>query len=348
MAHIRQRAPGKWRAEIERGDIRRSKTFRTRALAAQWAIREEAALQEEGARQFPSRTFADAMRRYAADVSPGKRGHRWEVLRLVAIERMFPALAAKIVSDIATPDLVAWRDARLRVVTPGTVQRDINLLRNVFAVARDEWHWCGERSPFKGLRMPGDNAPRRRRISPYEARALVRYLGYSVGAAPRSKGQEVAYAFLIALHTGLRAGELLQLSDATVDLERRVATIGQHKTEYRTRRPRVVPFTPAAARLMRPLAGRGAWFTLTSASLDSLFRSAKRALLIKGMTFHDSRAEALTRLARRYDVLTFARLSGHRDLQTLMDVYYRESDTDVAARLASRTRPHAYEHRAGP
>lgn len=43
--------------------------------------------------------------------------------------------------------------------------------------------------------------------------------------------------------------------------------------------------------------------------------------------------EALTRLARRYDVLTLSRISGIKDLKMLMERYYRERADQVAARL---------------
>jgi integrase len=81
------------------------------------------------------------------------------------------------------------------------------------------------------------------------------------------------------------------------------------------------------------VAGRGMFFTVSSASLDALFRKARDRLLLEDLHFHDSRAEALTRLARKVDVMTLARISGHKDLRTLMETYYRESASDIAARL---------------
>ncbi len=54
---------------------------------------------------------------------------------------------------------------------------------------------------------------------------------------------------------------------------------------------------------------------------------------IDGLHFHDARAEALTRLSRRMDVLTLSRISGHSDLSILSNTYYRESAADIAARL---------------
>ena len=291
---------------------------------------EEAAILSTKRGQYPRKTLADAIDKYRQGVSSQKRGKRAEGLRFDALVRDFPELAGKVLADIATPDLVAWRDARLQRVTPGSVRRDANLLRNLFSVARDEWKWCGE-SPFKGFKVPSDNPPRDRRVRPAEVKTVCRWLGYRTGQVD-GKQQEVALAFLLALRTGMRAGELLALEDANIDLGKRVARV-PHKTQHLTGKLREVPLTKHAVRLLKPRMGRGKVFSVSDKSLDAMFRKATRGSLIDDLHFHDSRAEALTRLARKVDVMTLARISGHKDLNLLLSTYYRESSEDIAARL---------------
>ncbi len=329
MAYITKKN-GRWRAQVERADVRRSATFDTKQEAANWAAAEEAALLAVKRGAFPRKTFSDAIDRYIKEVSSTKKGERFEELRLRALERDFPSLAAKIFYEIDTPDMVDWRDARLKAVSPGSVQRDINLLSNVFAIAIEEWKWCGE-SPLKGLRRPGNNPPRDRRIQPAEVKIICRWLGYRTKHV-QTKQQEVALAFLVGLRTAMRAGEILSLSDKNVDFERRVATV-EHKTQHITGRPRTIPLSKHGVRLLQQLRGRGQYFSVSSASLDALFRKARDKLLLDDLHFHDSRAEALTRLARKVDVMTLARISGHKDLRILMDTYYRETASEIAARL---------------
>ena len=48
-----------------------------------------------------------------------------------------------------------------------------------------------------------------------------------------------------------------------------------------------------------------------------------------GAGFHDSRHDAITRLAKKLDVLTFARMVRHRDIRLLM-IYYNKSAADIA------------------
>ena len=74
-------------------------------------------------------------------------------------------------------------------------------------------------------------------------------------------------------------------------------------------------------------------FPVKPQSLDSMFRKARERAGLSGFTFHDSRGTALTWLAKKVDVLTLARISGHSDVALLARVYYRESAQDIAKRL---------------
>lgn len=330
MAYLRKRGT-RWTAEVERDGQRKAATFNTKAEASAWAAGEEAAILAGKRGAFPKRTLRQAIERYLEEVTPRKATARTETLRLQALMREHPTLADRLMTELRPEHLAAWRDHRLQTVTPGTVQREINSLSHLFTTARAEWRWMAE-SPLVGMRQPGDNRPRDRRVAPLEVLRVCRRLGYRRGV-PQSVSAQVALMFLISLRTGMRAGELHQLGDSTVDLERRVARV-HHKTEHLTGRLREVPLTRAAVRLMRPLAGSGAqWFSVTQQSRDALFRKACAHCLIPDLHFHDARAEALTRLSRKVDVMTLARISGHKDLRVLLAAYYRESAADIAARL---------------
>lgn len=43
--------------------------------------------------------------------------------------------------------------------------------------------------------------------------------------------------------------------------------------------------------------------------------------------------EALSRLAKKVDVMTLAKISGHRDIKILLNTYYAPSMEDVASLL---------------
>jgi len=343
MAHVRKVKNG-WRFEIARNGIRQSRTFKTKGAGDAWASAQEAEILAVKRGAIPRKTFAEALVRYRDEISVGKRGGGFEAKRIEALIRDYPKLVGRELSTVDGLHLAEWRDARLKVVTKGSVQRDINLLSNVFTIARDEWKWCRD-SPFRGFRSPGENPPRMRVIKPGEIRRILRHLGHRVGARPVTKSAEVALAFLISLRTGMRAGEILSLTPDRIDAYRRVARV-PHKTEHLTGRPREVPLSRHALRLLRMFLPAGiaaagaksrapfAW-TVTSASLDALFRKARDQLLIHDLHFHDARADALTRFARKVDVMQLARISGHKDLRILMEHYYRVTPAEIAERLDS-------------
>lgn len=251
--------------------------------------------------------------------------------------RDFPQLAAKVFHEISPDDLAAWRDKRLSQVSESSVLREAQQFRPIWGLAIDQWLWAGK-SPWKGVKLPGKGHARTRLPTWREVRLLVRSGGYITGLAPSSPQGEAVWAYLVALHTALRSAEVLRMSRSTVDLTRRVYRLDEHKTAGHVG-SRLVPLTRRAARLLAVLdaaaesAGRDAYFTVSDHSRDVLWRKVRDRVMIDGLRFHDSRAAALTWLAKRYDVMTLAKISGHTDINQLFEAYYRESAADIAARL---------------
>ena len=334
MAYFRK-IGDRWRAEIERNGRRISKRFPTRREAYLWAAQQESAI-TSGSPTY-THTVQDGIDRYIKDVTSAKATAKQERLRLYAFLRDFPALAGMRLADVRTSDLVDWRDRRLKKVSAASVLRELTPLRHMFKLAGREWGWMPKDSPMDAMGKPAAPPPRTRRVTPSEIRRIVRPMGYVTRQAPASITEEVAWAFLVALHTAMRSGEVLSMGRSTVDLARRVVTLGRHKTARRVG-VRQVPITRAAARLLAvldksaSLAGRDAYFTVSDASRDALFRRYVDGAGIVGLHFHDARAEALTRLAKRVDVLTLARITGHKDVRMLM-IYSQTDMADVALQI---------------
>lgn len=316
MAYIRP-YKGKYRAEVERKGVRKTAIWDTEAEAKAWAKRVEAEI--AGGKTTSSHTFTEAAGRYMRDVSAGKRGKRWEELR---IPKMIGHFDDKALSEFGAPDIAKWRDMRLKTVSASTVLRESKLLHNIFKMARDEWDWM-ESDPFTGVKMPKHDPPRHQRWRWQEIKQVLRYLGYVTGKDPQTKQQEVALAFLIALRTAMRAGEILKVGPKT--LSGKVVTLEKTKTEPRAQ----VPLTRQGTRLCRSVKG----WTISSASLDALFRKARDNTMVGNLRFHDARATALTLLARKVDVLVLSRISRHKNLKMLSEVYYRDTAAEIADRL---------------
>ena len=320
MAYIRKRKGG-WRAEVERLGVRQSQTFATKAAAEAWARQIESDLLARKRGALPRYTVAQAFEKYAHEVSPNKKGAAWEVKRLTAFSR--DPWAGKLLQDLTATDLAKWRDKRLQGISGGSVRRDMTVLRSVFKIAIREWQWI-DSSPMDGLTIPPENKPRTRRITWREVRAQCRALQYKTGQV-QTKSQQVALAFLLGLRTAMRAGEILGLTPQSVDLVGRVA----HLVDTKNGEDRDVPLSRAAIRLLKSWGG----WTVDSSSMDALFRKARVKAGLSGFTFHDSRAEALTRMSSKLDPFELARVSGHKDLSLLLARYYRKEASEIALKL---------------
>lgn len=316
MATFTQRGD-KWQAQVALDGVRKAKTFQLKSEAKRWAAKIEEDIRS-GSFVAGSQTLHEAFRKYRDEVSPTKRGAKWEELRL---NKFLREIDDAPLDPRLTTKLAEWRDKRLKEVAPGSVRREMNLIASVIEQARREWRWCSE-NYLRDVKKPPSPPARRRGVSEEECRKICERLGYSDDLEVTMKTQEVAIAFQLGIETGMRSGEILT---AKYDLERRVAYLEKTKNGD----ARQVPLSSRALFLISKINGR---FTVDDKSRDVLFRSARDAVGLKDLTFHDSRSEGVTRLSKRLDVTQLARVIGHRDLRSLL-FYYSESAEDMAKRL---------------
>ncbi|NVO05648.1 MAG: tyrosine-type recombinase/integrase [Rhodoferax sp.] len=314
--------PKGWRVQLTVKGERDSRVFESKRDAQQWAAKRETEMRAGSV--VGGKKLSQAFTRYQEEVSSKKEGEKWEKLRLDAMLEHFGDVT---LAEIQEPQIAAWRDFRLngdddhKPVTGSTVQRERNLLRNVFTKARDEWKWM-DHDPFKGVEMPKESEARTALWDWRRILAILRFLGYRQGKVPATAYQEVALAFMIGLHTSLRASEILRVNSETLNAETRVIRV-----KTKTMKLAQIPITRRALKVCR-LAN----FTINAVDLDALFRKARDGTQAGDFTFHDSRAFALTMLAARVDLKTLARISQHKDVNMLMR-YYREAPERIAGRI---------------
>jgi integrase len=298
MAAIRQRQ-GKWRAEVRMLGVYDSDTFDTKQAAKAWATRREAEIHGGRRGEVPNLTVKDLFERYESKVSAGKKGKRWESIRLKALGR--DRIAQVRLKALDTPHVADWQERRLEAVSSASVRRERNLLNNVFNIAVKEWKWL-RRNPFEGVRRPRDGKARRRIASPDEVKKLT------------AEPDNLTRAIIIALEAGLRAGEIPR-----AEVNGKVAFLADTKNGE----VREVPLSSTAVEQFR------AGVNLTASSISTLFARRCDDLKIRGLTFHDLRATACTRLSKVLNPLQLARMMGWKDLKMAM-VYYREATEDIA------------------
>lgn len=320
MATVRKNGKS-WQAIIRRaGFPNLSRTFPLKSQANEWAIKTEREL--FAGRYNPYKhTVAQALERYEREVSPKKRGARWEKLRLTAFGKA--VIASKPLNRLTEDDIARWREDRLHAVSGATVRREMNLWQSVFEVARKEWKWI-DRNPVDDVKKPASPKARRRGVKDEEVKALRPHF-----TSPLMS--EVFEAFRLGIETAMRSGEMMSLERPQIDLQTRVV----HLLKTKNGDERDVPLTPEAARIIERLLadGRKELFRVDNRSRDALFRKGRNAAGVVGLNFHDSRSEGISRLSKKMDVLELARVVGHRDPRSLM-FYYRADAAAIAMRLA--------------
>ncbi len=320
MATIRKRG-NKYYAEIYVNGVRKGKSLPTKKDAKEWARVTE----QEYSEHTPSdSTIKQAVDKYLEEIAINHKGYKKESQFLARIVAQLPDIP---LSELNKGHISKWKNERLKAVKSASVRREMTVLSQVIKAAIHEWGWI-TKNPMDGIKRPQDSKPRKRGLSQDEIDGIVKELGYVEGVEPWLKKQEVAIAFLLAIETGMRAGEILTLSRGNLDFSAQTVSLQATKNGD----TRIVPLSLRAIDLMRLLQENGQLFSVSSSSLDSLFRKAKNKAGYPDVHFHDSRSEALTRLSKKLDVLELARVIGHRDLKSLM-IYYAEPISELAKKL---------------
>jgi integrase len=321
VASIRKTETG-YKAEVYVAGKRKAKRFKSQKEAKAWAAEMEVSLANAKAGVDPNRTVRNIFTRYSEEVSSTKRTGRNEQVRLERLGR--DSVADLKLIEMKPADWALWRDERLKQVSPASVQREMNILHHAFEVARKEWGWL-ESNPLSDISRPRSPPARDRRISQEEIDKLCIALGFFEESSPSTKSQRVAVAFLFAIETAMRAGEICGLKPG--DIQGRVANLPMTKNGT----ARQVPLSKRALELLE-LLDQKKLFDMTGEQLSTLFRKARNKTDIEDLTFHDTRHEAITRLASKLNVLELARMVGHRDIKMLQR-YYNATADELAARL---------------
>jgi len=302
-----------------------SQVFDTKARALAWGHALEAKLRDQK-RGIVKATLQDAIDKYCTDVAPSHKSGANEIKRLKALAKepeLLPVLRS--LPDVTAQDLSKFRDKRLAQVSPASVRKEMTIIRSVLESARRDWGMITV-NPISDVKKPPAPPNRNRLFVGDELERILAALDYK--GEVTTLQHQVAVALLLAFETGMRAGEILGLEWA------RVFDLYITLPETKNGDQRDVPLSTKAVELVKLMRGKDKQFvfTVTSATMDALFRRARDKCKIDNLHFHDSRANAITALSKKLDVLDLARMIGHRDIKNLM-IYYRKTAADIASKL---------------
>lgn len=292
-------------------------TFDTWQQAEQTRLQIEAQLSISVVRDYAVATqvtLRDLMERYLSEVVPSHKGADVEASR---IRRMLrdECFVDKKLAALCTEDLQDFIMDRLTQVKPATVDRDLDLITQTLNYADDVWKIAPVESPFKGLRRPRYFNERDRRLSKSEEQKIL-------AAARADENPFLEPAIILALETAMRRGELLSLTGADINFERRYA----HLADTKNGRSRKVPLSRRAMQVLQALQEAAAspeekLLKLTANALKiGFFRRVLPAAQVADLHFHDLRHEAISRLAEsgRFQLIELQAISGHRDTRMLL------------------------------
>lgn len=310
-----------------RGQAPVSKTFTKKSDAERWARQIETEM-EQGVFvsrvEAESNTLGDLVDRYLVEVTPTHKGAKQEGQRLRLMRR--DDLCHRIVATLKGIDFAKWRDTRQGEVSPGTVIRELNLWHAVIETARREWGVHLPSNPVSLVRRPRANAARDRRlVGDEEARLFA--------ACDADTLPWLGPITRLAVHTGMRQGELLSLTwdDICLDPQRPSAFLRETKNGD----ARVVPLSSAARDVLErlPQSISGHLFPIDQNVLKMRFRRACTRAKIDGLTFHDLRHEATSRFFERgLGLMEVASITGHKTLQMLKRYTHLQA-CDLARKL---------------
>ncbi|MDI1228561.1 MAG: site-specific integrase [bacterium] len=314
MATIRKRKH-KYEVQIRRrGFAPISRSFHRHADAEEWARFMETQA-DRGELPTPMKVLdqhkvKDLLIRYRDEISAKKRSYYSEKYALdFLIRQPFANLS---LAELTAAKICDYRDARLKQVKPGTVRRDLAILKHTFDMAEREWNIPMRENPLNKIAKVKPQAGRSRRLSGDEFKALQ-------AALAQTKNPYVMPIIKFAIATGMRRGEILQVKWIDVDFHAKTLHIPVTKNGH----PRTIPLSSEALSVLHEETERTECknklvFPLTGNGFQQAWERLRNRAGLKDLHFHDLRHEAISRFVERgLSVPEVALISGHRDYRML-------------------------------
>ena len=318
MANYSRTVSGKWKVQVFTNGKRISKTFDTKFLAGEWAKKTELDLRLSSDDSHLW-TMEKVLEKYRDEVSITKKASRFEqiILNRWIKEKRFDMK----LSEVNSKTVIDFRDERLLTLKGSSVKREMTLLSSIFTHCVKEWQIL-DRNPSENVKRPPDSKRKKKLISQEEIDLFLAQIPYTESAATRR--DRAGIAFLFAIETAMRLGEICQL--------RKKDIVGRTAKLYDTKNgeDRDVPLSKKALELLKLLPSDHL-FDLTEGQLDYEFRSIRDEANLP-FNFHLTRHLAVTRLAKKLQILDLAEMTGHKKLNELMTYYKPESDS-IASQL---------------
>ncbi len=334
MASIRKRGKHQWEARVRRkGYPIQCKTFELKSDAEAWTRDIENEMDRGvfvSRKEAEATTLYEALERFIQDYIPTLKMAANETRRAKGIQKR--DIAKLYMASIRTKHIAEFiKEREGEGVKPNTIRLDLAILSRLFEVAATDWGMESLSNPVKRARKPKLSGGRTRRLQP--APEDVQGSKSEEERLLEECGEKFRPVVQFALATAMRRIEIAELRWENVDFQGK--TVYLEKTKNMSER--TVPLSPEALGVLKSIPRNifGSVFGMSPNAITIAMRRATKAAEIKGLTFHDLRHEATSRLFERgdLDIMEIAEITGHKNLQMLKRYTHLKAER-IANKLA--------------
>ena len=303
----------RYRAVIrKKGYPAQRQTFTRRTDATKWIKQTEAEI-EQGVHlksiESKKHTLSELIERYIEFYITDNRKDR---KRIPQLRWWQSQLGDFLLTEMTAPRLSEMKQKLGKDKANATVNRYLAALSHVFTMAVNEWEWMDD-NPMRKVKRPKEPRGRVRFLSEQEKDILLE-------TCQESQVKELYPIVLLAISTGMRQGEILNLNWQDIDFEKSRCILHDTKNGER----RAVPIVGTALKELK------AWSKVRKINTDLVFpgknpktpifirkpwMDAVKSAEIEDFRFHDLRHTAASYLAMSGASLAeIAEILGHKTL----------------------------------
>lgn len=369
IANIREILGKSWVVRFNKNGVKAHKTFaydptvkndreeaQQQAIAwrnAEWSSITHKAVSIQNTSQLTLRTLLEEYREVE---TPKKKGAAVEQDRVSRILRgdldkdkvLIDTPIAKLGRD-AFSNLAAHLNNLIPPLKPSSINRYLALFSSVFqyAMGKDKYKWIKD--------QVGDLAAGHH-IQVVHHRKEIPVLGDLELVLAETESHHLKIALVLGFETGARRGEIVKINWADISLEHNAETGHYPQIIFRDLKngsaQKIAPLSQRAQDLLNAIeedTRQGFLFscdsdpgkTIQPRSITNSFRRAReRAAMkhgerFKSIIFHGTRGNFITRAVQNNGIspLDVARLSGHKDINVLLNHYYDPSALALAKKM---------------
>jgi integrase len=276
--------------------------------------------------------FYDFAKEYLAWSKTNKKPSSYD-REISSMRRLDREFGGKVFQEITTWQIEKWKAKRKEEVKPATVNHELALLKHMY-IKEVEWGKCRE-NPAKKVRLLKGEVKRVRYLMPDKVQTLL-----------SNCVDHLRPIVTVALHTGMRKGELLGLRWDQVNFDQGIITLLDTKNHER----RDVPINETVKATLKGIARKGDYVFCNGEEkpfgrVHRSFHTALKKSGIEDFKFHDLRhcfASALVMAGE--DLYTVAELLGHKSLEMTkryahLSPKFKKRAVNVLDRIMSQNPP---------